>query len=1367
MSRLHFEIILGVLLALFVPRLAHAEPPPPDRSVWEQVDIIPMPKRIRLTGRRLPLSEAVIVLGAKPSEQDRIGAKWINDHVVETGGKALPVLTSGAGDAPVRIIVGTRRTCPAIEEAAAAKLFRLGPGVPGKHGYVIQPRRSGRGTDLLLGGADPVGALYACVTLAGLLDKDGSVVVREAEVVDWPDYLTSTEGWNLMHPEFDDLANRVRWAGDNCPEELKQEYLRAMKEHLDRLLGWKVSCFRVDSRRRDLSPKYLETFHEVTAYAKARGIHSLIYALKPFVGLRSDFPDAPVRCLTGTGRPRYKEYIRCWSMDEERRKTAAMVGRFVKAAGLTDVGFHDSDTGGFLNPARWEDRCEVCRKRWGDDFAAATVNKHRIYYEEIKKIAPDCRIHFTLYPYNISVLTQEGAERYQIERYGPGPSVPLVAKRLRERFTDFWVRVAKGLPGDVTFCIRENVPENVRRFHELTDPHGTFIWYLVGSKQWRTFFDASPSWAPTFHSGRDDVMFTVSMEFFLPLKALAVREYTWNVKAPGASGWPGTPAEEWWRNAEPKGELYAVVLPHIVRNFFGRRAAPELTKALSLNMAMNHICDYEPTRKPLLPVLTTYEKWRWQAEQAEKGCEILDGLFKRFEESGDRLGMTKYAARRFIYIREVFHCCKWMARAKACNMHARELAKAGKLEEARAAVRLGRETIAKARGDMKRLVAQRPEDPIYNADLDHRKRPPFWKMYTPGNRVDYDVPERMLAETENELTSLAAAGELPAGALEILAKRSTVHVAPASARPRIDGRLDEDEWRRALPAEAFFVYPGGRGLARAHTRARFLRDDRTLYMGVTCWMPGKAPIRAGARERDGNVIEDEQVELFLVPPHMKGGYVQFQINAAGSIADKRITLTRNKLGAEVKKRDPEWNAAGVTVKTSRQPGLWELEAAIPLSALDAPDWKGAWRVNVCRDFKGTPRELSSIMRPAGRNFHDTAAFRQLVFDPTPAPPPDADICVAGLDHKTKTLDDRVATVVEFGIGARASRVLHDVAITAELYDASGRLHARRVVKRLEHLTYFWRPEEEFRIAFDQEVKAGGLRLVLDSDEARCERWARFGGWEGTGKIAPLFSPPEEGAGADDIRSTRGLAGPCNLQSEVAPAGSKKPLRIVGRRTGTIEFWFKHEWRPSHPLEVRVPWRPRHVLLHCGVLRREYPEHFNQSALTVYHDAAGNALYFVIKNRQYAGWSVCARAEADESWARPGWHHIACVWDHRARPADWLRIYIDGERAKAETVPVKPERVGEDKAVELAKTPFAVQVGSFNTGRCPADAVIDELRISRTARYDADFMPACAPLKLDKDTSALFHFDGTLDGEGMTPEGKRYAVRGVAGALELH
>jgi hypothetical protein len=76
----------------------------------------------------------------------------------------------------------------------------------------------------------------------------------------------------------------------------------------------------------------------------------------------------------------------------------------------------------------------------------------------------------------------------------------------------------------------------------------------------------------------------------------------------------------------------------------------------------------------------------------------------------------------------------------------------------------------------------------------------------------------------------------------------------------------------------------------------------------------------------------------------------------------------------------------------------------------------------------------------------------------------------------------------------------------------------------------------------------------------------------------------------------------------------------------------------------------------------------------------------------------------------------------------------------------------------------IQIGCMNSGWLPADSAIDQLRISRTARYTDDFTPFRGALELDRDTAALFHFDGGLDGEGMTVRGETYAIEVEPGVV---
>ena len=56
--------------------------------------------------------------------------------------------------------------------------------------------------------------------------------------------------------------------------------------------------------------------------------------------------------------------------------------------------------------------------------------------------------------------------------------------------------------------------------------------------------------------------------------------------------------------------------------------------------------------------------------------------------------------------------------------------------------------------------------------------------------------------------------------------------------------------------------------------------------------------------------------------------------------------------------------------------------------------------------------------------------------------------------------------------------------------------------------------------------------MLDSDDGRAERWIRIGGWQGTPKLAALFSPASKNAAANDFRTGRGLADRCYFTGEI-------------------------------------------------------------------------------------------------------------------------------------------------------------------------------------------------------------------------------------------
>ena len=92
-----------------------------------------------------------------------------------------------------------------------------------------------------------------------------------------------------------------------------------------------------------------------------------------------------------------------------------------------------------------------------------------------------------------------------------------------------------------------------------------------------------------------------------------------------------------------------------------------------------------------------------------------------------------------------------------------------------------------------------------------------------------------------------------------------------------------------------------------------------------------------------------------------------------------------------------------------------------------------------------------------------------------------------------------------------------------------------------------------------------------------------------------------------------------------------------------------------------------------------------------------------------------------------WYHLAAV-----RTDGELRMYVDGKRTDAQPLPPRtgPQPVPKSKPLKI--------------GGNSANLRLDEIRISKTARYDADFTPPTTPFASDADTLALYHCN---DGAG--------------------
>lgn len=111
-----------------------------------------------------------------------------------------------------------------------------------------------------------------------------------------------------------------------------------------------------------------------------------------------------------------------------------------------------------------------------------------------------------------------------------------------------------------------------------------------------------------------------------------------------------------------------------------------------------------------------------------------------------------------------------------------------------------------------------------------------------------------------------------------------------------------------------------------------------------------------------------------------------------------------------------------------------------------------------------------------------------------------------------------------------------------------------------------------------------------------------------------------------------------------------------------------------------------------------------------------------------------------------WHHVSASYD-----AGEVLLFVDGKLREQQTTAVG---VADD-----CKSPLTIGRAAYSDS-FHFQGVIDEVRLSRVARYKQDFMPAKSLFVPDQDTVALWHFD---DPDGQTVKDATGKHDGTLGA----
>jgi len=195
-------------------------------------------------------------------------------------------------------------------------------------------------------------------------------------------------------------------------------------------------------------------------------------------------------------------------------------------------------------------------------------------------------------------------------------------------------------------------------------------------------------------------------------------------------------------------------------------------------------------------------------------------------------------------------------------------------------------------------------------------------------------------------------------ALPAWAHNPTAARLPADTpAPRIDGRLDDDAWRRAPVYERFVQFlPTDKQPARWRTTVQILVTDDALVFGISAWDPEPERIRAPLTRRDQVKADQDFVSVFIDPVGHRRTAQYVRVSAAGAIDDGLFSAEEDSEDAA-----PDFD---VEAAATRLPDGYSVELRWPLAALRFPHADGLpWRVMVARNIPREERTLD-VSAPA-------------------------------------------------------------------------------------------------------------------------------------------------------------------------------------------------------------------------------------------------------------------------------------------------------------------------------------------------------------------------------------------------------------------
>ncbi|GAG22966.1 unnamed protein product, partial [marine sediment metagenome] len=233
----------------------------------------------------------------------------------------------------------------------------------------------------------------ACMTIRRMIQpRGGKPVLLGGKVRDWPAFKLRCIG-KLGH-WFSNrgLAGTAEEAEKNARAygEVERAHIQWLARHKINYAALKFVNYR--EKWKDVWEAREKCHRAVTDIAREYGIKARVTW---GTAINSELKEgAWTRCVTR------RDARFCWSAKEEHLRNARKLAERSRRIGLGNYCLHVIDSGSMLDPEKWSERCDRCKKVYGNNHLRAATEQFLMYYDALRKELPDCEFEAVVYPYH-------------------------------------------------------------------------------------------------------------------------------------------------------------------------------------------------------------------------------------------------------------------------------------------------------------------------------------------------------------------------------------------------------------------------------------------------------------------------------------------------------------------------------------------------------------------------------------------------------------------------------------------------------------------------------------------------------------------------------------------------------------------------------------------------------------------------------------------------------------------------------------------------------------------------------------------------------------------------------------------------------